>query len=435
MKLVSYIYQERRRTLSLNKWTEKQPDEESEALCPVCGSPQSKAFFEMLDVPVFCNRLWSNRDSAINCPKGHISLTYCPACSYIMNRAFEPHRVEYTQAYDNSLHFSPFYQKYARSLAKSLIERYQLYQKDIVTIGCGKGEFLLLLCELGNNRGVGFDPSYVKEESHAAVGDRVKFIQDYYSQRYADLPADLIVCRQVLEHVWNPMDLLKTLRSTVGKRVGTNIFFEVPNAIHTFCILSVWDIIYEHCSYFTPISLSLAFSSSGFRVCEVTEEFGSQYLCVYALPDNQRARGHQDYRRLGDMSQIERDIVSFSANYQSIVEMFRRKLQELESKGKRVVLWGAGSKGVTFLNTFQHCGQIKFAVDINPRKQGLYVPGTGQKIVPPEFLQDYQPDAILVMNPVYMAEIQKLAKKLKLKAKFMDASGAGYMDDFKCPQA
>ena len=35
--------------------------------------------------------------------------------------------------------------------------------KDIIEIGCGKGEFLLLLCEMGNNRGTGFDPGFVSE--------------------------------------------------------------------------------------------------------------------------------------------------------------------------------------------------------------------------------------------------------------------------------
>jgi hypothetical protein len=122
----------------------------------------------------------------------------------------------------------------------------------------------------------------------------------------------------VLEHIWNPDDFLRKLRSTVGKRLNTSIFFEVPNALQTFHRLFVWDIIYEHRSYFTSISLSLAFSSSRFRVCEVTEEFGGQYLCIYALPENQTARGHQDYGPLGDTSQIERDTVAFPAKYERI---------------------------------------------------------------------------------------------------------------------
>jgi hypothetical protein len=56
-------------------------------------------------------------------------------------------------------------------------------------------------------------------------------------------------------------------------------------------------------------------------------------------------------------------------------------------------------------------------VDINPGKQGMHVPCTGQKIVPPEFLQKYQPDLIIVMNPIYKQEIQKFTDKLGLTAK------------------
>ena len=55
-------------------------------------------------------------------------------------------------------------------------------------------------------------------------------------------------------------------------------------------------------------------------------------------------------------------------------------------------------------------------VDINSRKQGKYVAGTGQQIVPPGFLVNYQPDVVLIMNPVYYAEIQSILDTLNLKA-------------------
>jgi hypothetical protein len=79
----------------------------------------------------------------------------------------------------------------------------------------------------------------------------------------------------------------------------------------------------------------------------------------------------------------------------------------MEDLGERVVVWGAGSKGVTFLNTFKDQNLIEYAVDINPRKQGMYIPGTGQKIVSPFFLSEYQPSVIIVMNPIYQDEIEK----------------------------
>ncbi|GAF94206.1 unnamed protein product, partial [marine sediment metagenome] len=80
-------------------------------------------------------------------------------------------------------------------MASRLIKRYNLYEKDIIEIGCGKGDFLLLLCELGNNRGFGFDPSYENERSNSEVAGQITFIRDFYSERYASYQADLIYCR------------------------------------------------------------------------------------------------------------------------------------------------------------------------------------------------------------------------------------------------
>jgi hypothetical protein len=54
-------------------------------------------------------------------------------------------------------------------------------------------------------------------------------------------------------------------------------------------------------------------------------------------------------------------------------------------------------------------------VDLNPRKQGMYIAGVGQKIVYPEFLQDYQPEIIIIMNPIYEQEIRQLTDNLGLK--------------------
>jgi len=76
------------------------------------------------------------------------------------------------------------------------------------------------------------------------------------------------------------------------------------------------------------------------------------------------------------------------------------------------VIWGAGAKGVTFLNTLNLRDQIEYAVDVNPRKHGMFIAGTGQQIVPPEVLRDYQPDVVIVMNPLYEHEIQQIAKNL-----------------------
>ena len=64
-----------------------------------------------------------------------------------------------TQSYENSLYFSPAFQEYADWLTDHLVEAFDLHDKDLVEVGCGSAEFLNALCERGDNRGFGFDPS------------------------------------------------------------------------------------------------------------------------------------------------------------------------------------------------------------------------------------------------------------------------------------
>jgi len=63
--------------------------------------------------------------------------------------------------------------------------------------------------------------------------------------------------------------------------------------------------------------------------------------------------------------------------------------------------------------------QIEYVIDINTRKHGKFIPGTGQKIVPPEFLREYRPDVAIVMNPIYKNEIQQTLDQLGLSTQLM----------------
>ena len=81
---------------------------------------------------------------------------------------------------------------------------------------------------------------------------------------------------------------------------------------------------------------------------------------------------------------------------------------------KKVVLWGAGSKGVAFLSMLNVHNEIEYAVDINPYKKGTYMAGTGHQIVGPEILKGYRPDIVIVMNPIYSREIRETLRGMGL---------------------
>jgi hypothetical protein len=295
------------------------------------------------------------------------------------------------------------------------VNTYDLHGKTIVEIGAGKGDFLTMLCELGDNRGVGFDPSY-EPEPEGSKNERIEFVLDFYSERYADYDADFICCRHVLEHIDRPDEFLTMLRRVIDKRSNTIVFFEVPNAIYTLRELGIWDLIYEHCSYFTPLSLSTIFSQNGFRVLNVNQTFEGQFLTIEAVADQDSIL--ELGRELDGLSNL---VASFAKNYRDKVESWQQRLKAYESEGKRVVVWGAGSKGVTFLNVLKTAGTIHCVVDINPRKEGMYVAGTGQKIVEPIFLREYLPDIVVAMNRNYINEIHRELLDLGIRAEVVIA--------------
>ena len=104
----------------------------------------------------------------------------------------------------------------------------------------------------------------------------------------------------------------------------------------------------------------------------------------------------------------------FAENHQRKLENWRRTLQALREHGRTAVVWGAGSKGVTFLNALGTGDLIRYVVDLNPRKQGRFIAGTGQEIVAPEFLQGRAVDCVILMNPIYEKEVRERLRSLDL---------------------
>jgi len=373
-------------------------------LCPICSSEKTKPFFEIKNMPIFIGVLYPDQESALNCPRGDIQLSFCMNCGFIWNSLFDADRLEYSTTYDNSLHFSPFYDNYASQTAKSLVERYSIHDAHIIEIGCGKGDFLIHLCKHGSNHGTGFDPSFEERGIDGKISDRVTFIRDAYSSRYAHIRGDLICSRYVLEHIQDPLNFLRMLRDNVA-RENTVIYFEVPNADFIFSNLSIWDIIYEHCSYFTSAALTYLFRACSFKVLEVEAVYGSQYIRIEAVPgDNFETdvkQGHFNGLRVRD-----ENILNFPVEFENKIAEYKYVLRNIGRKNKKTVPWGAGAKGVSFLNMLDIGNEIKYVVDVNPHKHGKYIPGTGQKIVSPHFIKAIQPDTVIIMNPIYEEEIR-----------------------------
>ncbi|HQU73832.1 MAG: methyltransferase domain-containing protein [Calditrichaeota bacterium] len=370
-----------------------------------------ETFFSMSEMPVLCNVLYDSPEEARKAPMGDITLGFCETCGHVYNVDFDPQRMVYSDNYENALHFSPRFQAYQENLAERLVKTYQLSGKNIVEIGCGQGEFLALLCQKGGNRGTGFDPSYRGAEK---IGESVRIFPEYFDETHADLRPDLVVCRHVLEHIDQPIPFMNMLAKTIADVPDPVIFFEVPNVLFTLRDLSVWDIIYEHVSYFSPDSLRYLFRRHRLEDVQLTDLYDGQFLGI----DARKSATEFD---LSDHSpdQLGAFIERFTERFGHKKATWARELKSLSKEGRTAVVWGSGSKGVTFLNLMSQYPCIEYVVDINPRKHGKFVAGTGHPIHPPTRLQEAPPAVILVMNPIYQDEITEMVREQGIQAEIM----------------
>lgn len=387
--------------------------------CPVCQRTQNTSFFELNEMPVSIGVQWASAQEAVACRKGDLHLSFCQDCGFIWNYAFDPDRLEYSQRYDNSLDFSPVFQDYARGLAGRLIETYNVRSKDVVELGCGKGHFLTLLCELGANRGIGFDPSYEGARLESPATERITYITDFYGEKYTNHRGDLICCRHVLEHIPDPVGFLSMVRRTIGDRRSAVVYFEVPNVRFILEKFSIWDIIYEHCNYFSSESLGGIFRRCGFEVLRLEETYGSQFLSLEARLAVDTG-GTASNLNGGNLSNLSAAAGRFSEEVAERSQSWSSRLARFQEDNKRAVIWGGGAKSVSFLNMLKIGEAIPFVVDINPHKQGRHLPGTGQRIVSPDFLREYQPNVVVLMNPIYRQEVENKLRELGLAAVVLD---------------
>ena len=385
--------------------------------CPGCGSDDLTPVVEILDMPVHVGSLWPTAEQAKACPKGDIALHHCGSCQLLYNTTFDPKPLEYTQDYDNSLESSKVFMNFATSRAQGLIDAYDLHDKTVVEIGCGKGEFIGLLCKLGPNNGIGFDTTYDDTKPNPAP-DRLKFVKAHYTAEQTDHGAALVVSRHVFEHIPQPMPFLEMLRESLGDESDTKIYFEVPEVLFILRDLSIWDIIYEHCNYFGHESLASIFARSGFEVLSLTNYFDDQFLGIEARPCD---RSKAVVPTVETDLQVGHRIAKFAEHFRERKAEWGKTLSEMAAAGKRVTVWAAGAKTVSFMNFFEAADQIDSVVDINPRKQEMHLPGTGHKILHPDALRERKPDVVIVMNAHYRDEIAAQLESMGLTPEILTA--------------
>ncbi len=392
----------------------------SDTQCPACHEQHTEIVYSIENIPVQSCVLLDTEEEALAYPARDLQLAACRSCGFVFNPIFDEAIMDYTSKTEESQHFSGTFSRFAKKLAEDIADKCNLEGKSVLEIGCGKGDFLKEFCSLKPCNGLGIDPGYYENKDRVDQDEsNVRFIVDYFGPDYAHLEADIVICRHTLEHVAKPAQFVKDIRNCIGDKKDVSIFFETPDAERVFTEGAFWDIYYEHCNYFTQETHARLFRQEGFEVTELGLMYDDQYIYQYAVPGSQDASGLSESEV--NLSKIHKQLIAFPDKIIKIRKYWHDLVMRYHASGKRIALWGGGSKCVAFLTTLGLKDEIDWIVDINPFKQGKYVPGTGHKIVSPETLRDAEapPDLVIVMNPIYVNEIEVQLNSLNVHPKIL----------------
>jgi SAM-dependent methyltransferase len=335
--------------------------------------------YRVADLPVLQNRTFADPASARASARADMVLVQDHKSGLIFNQAFDADKLSYDADYQNEQAHSGQFQKHLSDVEGIIARHFK--GRELIEVGCGKGYFLELLKGLGYAI-TGIDPAY--------EGDNADVIKAPFT-RGLGLAADAIVLRHVLEHIQDPVSFLAEMADA---NQGGQIYIEVPCFDWILDHKAWFDLFYEHVNYFRLDDLRRMFGT----VHEAGHLFGGQYLYIVADLATLRLTPEQPVPRLdlpdGFTSSLERAVQIIQA-----------------APGQGSAIWGASSKGVIYSLFLQRAGvTVDRVVDINPAKQGRYLPLSGARVCSPQEAMDALPEGanVFVMNSNYLEEIKRM---------------------------
>jgi hypothetical protein len=282
-------------------------------------------------------------------------------------------------------------------VADRILDRVEAPQR-LIEVGCGTGRFLSLLIERGGSRWVevrGFDPAWAGPGAEGFAVERARF--DETASRRLTPESRVVVARHLIEHEPHPVPLLRAMAIAAGPE--GSVWIETPNVDFTLARGLAHDFCHEHCTLFGVTSMQVAFHRAGLDG-EVEVARGGEYLLARGQPSAAP--------RALDMvvSPVVADDVA------GFVPRWRARLDGLRAKGS-VVVWGAAGKGGMFAHLVDPDGtRLQCLVDLDARKSGTFVPGTGHPVLGPAALADASVATVLVANRQYLEEVRELCGRI-----------------------
>jgi SAM-dependent methyltransferase len=360
--------------------------------CRFCHYPLSETFCDLGKSPL--SNAYLNKDQ-FSLEKFYPLHAYvCTSCLLVQLPQFHtPSEIFSEYAYFSS--YSTSWLDHAKNYALMAKERFQLDSNSrVIEIASNDGYLLQYFQEMGIPV-LGIEPA--ENVAKMAIEKGIPTELVFFGEKtIRNLPkADLLIGNNVLAHVPDLNDFVAGMKKILSPE-GT-ITMEFPHLLRLMQESQFDTIYHEHFSYFSFISVNRVFEHHGLEIFDVDRlptHGGS--LRIYA--SHRRKKTENVMALINEEKEAGMDRVSTYISFNQKAAKVKSDLIDFLSKEKNVACYGAPAKGNTLLN---YCGlnerDIPFTVDLNPVKQGKYLPGTHIPIFSPDKIKEAKPDFLIIL--------------------------------------
>lgn len=377
--------------------------------CRYCKSELKHVFVDLNYSPISNDMLTETR---LEYKENYFPLKVevCHKCFLVQHSEYKKAIEIFDDKYTYFSSYSKSWLKHSKNYVDMMMKRFSFDENSLILeIASNDGYLLQYFLDYGVPV-MGIDPT--TNTAIEAEKKGVKTIIDFFSSDFVKNnletgnleKANLIIGNNVFAHVPDINDFVEGLK--LGLKEEGIITLEFPHLLNLIKDVQFDTIYHEHFSYLSLIAVKQIVESRGLEIFDVEElntHGGS--LRVYLKHIENKKLSVSD-----NVLEILTKEIEFGLNKIKCYEGFQNRVDEIKydtltflinerRNGKKIIGYGAASKGNTLLN---YCGikgrdLINFVVDASPYKQNKYLPGSHIPVYDEKKLKKYKPDYVIIL--------------------------------------
>ncbi len=344
-----------------------------------------------------------------------LDLYFCGACTHLQLLDIVPPDLLFPADYSFLSGASPAIVKHFREYSSALLAQEQPAPGALVVdIGSNDGTFLGFFRAAGLSV-LGIDPATDLAARASASGTETwpTFFSTAVAQRIRDErgPARLITANNVFAHADDLGGMADAVRLCLA--ADGAFVFEVSYVVDVVEHMLLGTIFHEHVCYHAVRPLRAFLRRHGLELVNVERnalQGGSIIGTAQHIGGPRSVAAVVDEL---DRMELERHMNdaetyrAFGRKIEALKTDVAKQLDQIAAEGKIVAGFGAARSGTTFLCHFDLGKHLRFLVDDNPAKQGLFSPLHHIPVLPSTALYEHKPDYVFILAWVHASSIMQ----------------------------